>query len=355
MSAAPRPGGTPAFLALAPMDGVTDHVYRDLVTSLRGGDSGISICVSEFVRVTRGAVPAHVIRRHCPEVDRGGHTAAGVPVFVQILGGDPESMAATARVAADLGAPGIDINFGCPAKTVNNHDGGASILRAPERIERIVAAVRGAVPPQVPVTAKVRLGWDSAEPVEAIARAAEAGGCDWLTIHARTKAQGYKPPVDWPAIGRARAAVRVPVVANGDLDTVDAVRACADASGCDAFMIGRGAMARPLLFRRLRGHHEPELDLPWLCDVLVDYADRLAAAGAPAGAVLGRLKQWLRLAAPAFEALRDLFDALKVLPDPQAAISALRAPHRASHAARDPRPRRPTPCRAAFPARSPGP
>jgi tRNA-dihydrouridine synthase C len=355
VTAVPRPGGERRFLALAPMDGVTDHVYRDLVTGLRDGDSGISLCVSEFVRVTRGAVPAHVVRRHCPEVDHGGRTAAGVPVFVQILGGDPTAMADTAKVATEIGAPGIDINFGCPAKTVNNHDGGASILRAPCRIEAIVSAVRRAVPPEIPVSAKVRLGWDSAQPVEAIARAAEAGGCDWLTIHARTRAQGYRPPVDWPAIGRARAAVRVPVVANGDLDTVDAVDACAKASGCDAFMIGRGAMARPLLFRRLRGHAEPELDVPWLCSVLLDYAARLAVTGAPAGAVLGRLKQWLRLAAPAFVELRELFDAIKVLPDPEEARTALYRASTADPEARDHRPPRPTPCRAPSPARSPGP
>ena len=303
------------FVALAPMDGVTDHVYRELLTGLRGGHSGISQCVSEFVRVTRDVVPDHVIRRHCPEVDHGGTTRAGVPVFVQILGGDEGPMADTAAAAAALGAPGIDINFGCPAKTVNNHDGGATILKTPQRVERIVAAVRRAVPDHVPVSVKIRLGWASADPVTDIARAAEAGGGAWLTIHARTRLQLYKPPVDWVSIGRAREAVSFPVVANGDLNTADDVAACARASGCDAFMIGRGAMARPLLFRQIRGEVEPDLDLPWLVGVLDDYAERLCAAGAPERAALGRVKQWLRLAAPGFSQMREMFDALKRLSD----------------------------------------
>jgi tRNA-dihydrouridine synthase C len=322
---APRPDAEGTFIALAPMDGVTDHVYRELLTGLGGGDSGISQCVSEFVRVTHDVVPDRVIRRHCPEVDRGGRTSSGVPVFVQILGGDEGPMADTAAAAAALGAPGIDINFGCPAKTVNNHDGGATILKTPCRVERIVSAVRRAVPSATPVSVKIRLGWDSADDVEEIARAAEAGGGSWLTIHARTRLQLYKPPVDWRAIGRARDAVSFPVVANGDLNTVADVDACARLSGCNAFMIGRGAMARPLLFRQLRGHVEPDLDLPWLIELLADYTVRLQEAGATDHAALGRLKQWLRLAAPAFEPLREFFDTVKRLSDLEQARARLRA------------------------------
>ncbi|MCA9657477.1 MAG: tRNA-dihydrouridine synthase, partial [Myxococcales bacterium] len=141
------PADAGLFLALAPMDGVTDAVFRDLMTGLFGGRSGISLCVSEFVRVTQQPAPKKVLLRHCPELRTDGRTAAGVPVFVQILGGDPQPMAVTARRAAELGAPGIDINFGCPAKTVNNHDGGATLLKYPARLRGIVAAVRDAVPP----------------------------------------------------------------------------------------------------------------------------------------------------------------------------------------------------------------
>lgn len=320
---AARPDEDGLFVALAPMDGVTDWVYRELLTDLHGGRSGISLCVSEFVRVTDHPVPDRVLLRHCPELARGGTTRAGVPVFVQILGGVPQPMAQTARRAADLGAPGVDINFGCPAKTVNKHDGGAAILKCPERVERITAAVRDAVPDDVPVTVKIRLGWGDAEAVETISRAAEAGGATWLTIHARTRLQLYRPPVDWPALGRAQAAVDIAVVANGDVDTVDAAVACGRSSGCSAFMIGRGAMGRPQIFRQLRGANDADLDLGWLGEVLREYVHRLVAAGAPPRAALGRLKQWLRLGAPAFAELRDLFDATKRLPALSDALSLL--------------------------------
>lgn len=321
---AQRPDAPGLFLALAPMDGVTDWVYRDLMTGLAGGRSGISLCVSEFVRVTRDAVTPKVIARHCPEVGRGGATRAGVPVFVQLLGGDPEPMAESARRAAELGAPGIDVNFGCPAKTVNNHDGGATILKTPRRVETIVRAIRSAVPEAIPVTVKIRLGWDCASGVQEIAKAAEAGGAAWLTVHARTRLQLYRPPVDWAGIGRARQAVSIPVVANGDLCTPADVRACAEASGCTAFMIGRGAMARPMVFRQLRGEAEPDLDLPWLAGLLLRYADDLVGSGATTRAALGRLKQWLRLGAPAFDELRSLFDRVKRMNELAEAQAALR-------------------------------
>ena len=358
-----RPDAAGLFVALAPMDGITDSVYREVMTDIADGHSGISICVSEFVRVTREPVGERTLLRHCPELARGGTTRAGVPVFVQILGGEPEPMAQTARRAAELGAPGVDINFGCPAKTVNNSDGGATILKCPGRVERITSAVRAAVPPAIPVTVKIRLGWQDADTVADIARAAQAGGADWLTIHARTRAQLYRPPVDWAALDRARRAVTFPVVANGDVDSVAALRACGGTTGCSAFMIGRGAMGRPRLFRALRGHEEPELDLPWLGDLLRDYVARLRAHGAGDHAALGRLKQWLRLGATAFAAIADVFEATKRGSDlavalaqlPKAPRAAVTPPRRtrSTPAADRPRPP-PMSFRAACPGRSRG-
>ena len=291
-----RPDAPGLYLALAPMDGITDAVYRELMTGLFGGASGISVCVSEFVRVTREPVPAAVLLREIPELERGGHTRAGVPVFVQLLGGDAEPLAETARVAAALGAPGIDLNFGCPAKTVNNHDGGATLLKAPQRIAAIVGRVRDAVPAEIPVTAKVRIGWDSGAGLEEIARAAASGGAAWLTVHARTRAQLYQPPVHWHELARARAAIPIPVVANGDLRQPGDLDACAAQSCCEAFMIGRAAMARPELFaegRGLRGR----LELAELLAIVAEYHDALRAAGLGEGRAVARVKQWLRLAA----------------------------------------------------------
>ena len=326
MPVAPTPSDPGLFLALAPMDGVTDWVYRALMTDLHGGASGISLCVSEFVRVTRDPVPAKVILRHAPELRTGGRTAAGVPVFVQLLGGDPEPMARTAAVAAELGALGVDVNFGCPAKTVNNHDGGATILKTPARVERIVSAMRQALPPTIPLTVKIRLGWADASDLQDIVVAAEAGGAAWVTIHARTRLQLYRPPVHWRALQRARMAVAIPIVANGDICTPADLHACRSQSGCEAFMIGRGAMGRPQLFRQLRGHPDPDFDLPWLRGLWLDYVDRMMAAGAGERAALCRLKQWLRLGAPAFAELAAIFDRVKRTNSLQQALGQLAEP-----------------------------
>ena len=302
----PRDAGL--FLALAPMDGVTDWVHRELASAL----GGVSQCVTEFVRVTDRAPPRRVFLRTCPELERGGLTRAGVPVFVQLLGGDPRAMAEAAVVAASLGAPGIDLNFGCPAKRVNNHDGGASILRCPERAEHITRAVRDAVPAHVPVTAKVRLGWSDTDSAVAIAQAVQQGGASWLTIHGRTKSQMYAPPVDYAAIGRARAAVSIPVVANGDIASPEALHACATQSGASAFMIGRGALARPYLFRTLRGEQTSSLESVWsYCEVLRAYDALMAEGGFSPEGRLRRLKQWLSLARTFSAAVTPLFERIK--------------------------------------------
>nr|WP_255216805.1 tRNA-dihydrouridine synthase family protein [Pseudenhygromyxa sp. WMMC2535] len=296
------------------MDGVTDATTRELLTSwplAPGRPSGISMCVSEFVRVTRQPVQPVVMLRHCPELARGGRTRAGVPVFLQLLGGDPEWMARAATLAAELGAPGIDLNFGCPAKTVNRSDGGATLLKQPCRVEAVTRAVREAVPAAIPVSAKIRVGWEDAAPVVEIARAAEQGGASWLTIHGRTRRQLYKPPVDWAAIGRAREAVSMPVVANGDLFDRGALLACARVSGCASYMIGRGAMGRPELFAQARGWRDTDLGAEELAALLIAHAEAMAAEGAELRATLGRFKQWLRMAALLRGDAGAWFEALK--------------------------------------------
>jgi tRNA-dihydrouridine synthase C len=318
------------FLVLAPMDGVTDWVHRELASSL----GGVSQCVTEFIRVTDCAPPARVFLRDCPELTRGGRTTSGVPVFVQILGGHAQAMADAAATAVALGAPGIDINFGCPAKRVNNHDGGASILRCPARAEQITRAVRAAVPSQVPVTVKVRLGWSDSDSVVEIARAAEQGGASWLTIHARTKAQMYAPPVDYRAIGRARAALSIPVVANGDIASWSALTACAEQSGARAFMLGRAALAYPYLFRELRGDHALDA-LPYQ-GVLLRYLALMEQGGFEPAARLRRLKQWLSLARTFSPEAVAWFERIKRVEELSAA-SALLAEQASPRSLTDPR------------------
>ncbi|MCW5935854.1 MAG: tRNA-dihydrouridine synthase family protein [Fimbriimonadaceae bacterium] len=230
-------------LVLAPMDGVTDAPMR----ALMGEMGAFSFAVSEFVRVSQEALPAKVFRRAVPELLTGAATPTGLPIQVQILGGDPDRMAASALNAVKAGATAIDINFGCPAKTVNRNDGGATLLKAPCRIRELVRAVRQAVPRGVPVSAKLRLGWETVEDVYRNAEMAAEGGADWLTVHARTRVQGYQPPVYWKPVGRVAKALGIPVVANGDIWNLDDFRRCQDETGARHFMLGRSALANPLL------------------------------------------------------------------------------------------------------------
>lgn len=236
------------FLSLAPMEGVMDWVFRDLITSLGGVDQ----VTTEFMRVTRNLHPNKVFYRYAPELHTGSRTRSGTPLSVQLLGGHPEPMAENALRASELGALGIDLNFGCPAKTVNRHDGGASLLRYPSRLHDITLAVRRAVPAHIPVTAKMRLGFeDTSLCLENAIALAEAGASS-LAVHCRTKVQGYKPPAHWEWIQPIKESIKIPVIANGDIVDLESLERCFEITGCDRFMIGRAALKNPHLFSRLR-------------------------------------------------------------------------------------------------------
>ncbi|MEM1025921.1 MAG: tRNA-dihydrouridine synthase family protein [Myxococcota bacterium] len=296
------------LLALAPMEGISDSLVRDLLSE--GG--GMDFCVTEFIRVSSQPVSEKVLLRDCPELLHGGRTPAGTPVYVQLLGGDPDLVAESAVRAESLGAPGIDLNFGCPARRVNGHDGGASLLRTPARIERMVGACRAKV--RVPVTAKIRLGWDSSEGVEDLARAAEAGGAHWLTIHGRTKVQMYRGQADWGAIARARRAVSLPVIANGDVLDPQALALCRQVSGCDRFMVGRGAFRTPNLFRWLRGIDAGPASAFARLGLLLRFAQRVlqdSRADRPQRVALNRLKGWVRAMGEADAAFAHMFETFK--------------------------------------------
>lgn len=277
-------------LALAPMDGITDAVMRDFL----GGFSAFSYSVSEFVRVAHQPVLERTFRREVPELMSCGKTASGLPVQVQILGGDPELMAESAANAVLAGADSIDINFGCPAPIVNRHDGGASLLRSPCRIREVVAALVEAV--DVPVSAKLRLGWDSIDDSHENAAMAAEGGASWLTIHARTRTAGYRPPVYWHPIGEVRSRLGIPIVANGDIWDMEGFRLCHHQTGCENFMIGRGALANPQLSHQIAEflelpHSNPIPGEDWGAS----FSQFVTHAGTGIK-TLHRLKQWMSLA-----------------------------------------------------------
>jgi tRNA-dihydrouridine synthase C len=284
-------------LVLAPMDGVTDPPMR----AVQGEVGAFSFAVSEFLRVSEQAIPRKVFVRDVPELLAGGRTPSGLPVQVQILGGEPETMAHSAFNAWKAGAQAIDLNFGCPAPTVNRNDGGASLLKCPPRIRGIVAAVRAALPLTVPVSAKLRLGWESVEEIHENAAMAAEGGATWLTIHARTKVQKYAPPVFWKSIGQVRESLApLPIVANGDVWTLDDFRRCREETGCLHFMLGRGALARPGMAKAIA----LELGLPAGPEVPQDWVSLLRRLSFHSknqpppycNSTLHRLKQWLNFA-----------------------------------------------------------
>jgi len=299
-------------LILAPMEGLADAPVRDLLTRI----GGIDLCIAEFVRVTDHLVPPHKYRRTVPELDNGGRTPNGTPVRVQLLGHDAACLAENAAVAAALGAPGIDLNFGCPSPTVNRHGAGAILLNEPQRLHAIVAAVRRALPAEIPVSAKMRLGVDDTALALDCARAVESGGAAELAVHARTRAERFRPPARWEWLARIREAVSIPVIANGDVWLPQDWQRIRAESGCADVMLGRGLITRPDLARRIRsGEDAPPMPWSELLPWIIAYFAQVRAAANPRHAP-GRLKQWLGMLRGAYPEAELLHRELRALHDP---------------------------------------
>ena len=312
----------PPRILLAPMEGVMESAMRDMLTRIGGYER----CVTEFVRVSSTVLPPKVYYRLCPELKQGGRTAAGTPVYVQLLGSDPVLMAANAAVAAKLGAPGIDLNFGCPAKTVNKSRGGATLLRTPKAVYEICAAVRDATPAAIPVTAKIRLGFDSDTRFEEIAEQALLSGIDELTVHARTKAQAYRPPAHWRRLQDIVNPLDIPIIANGEIWTPSDLFDCKEQSGCNAFMLARGALCRPDLARAVHAHCtgdaiEP-MTWPEVSQLLIDFFEANGALYQRKYAI-NPLKQWLVYLQHCFPQAAALFAQVKRIRDPDDMRDAL--------------------------------
>ena len=232
----------PNRLFVAPMAGVTDRPFRQLC---RGFGAGYA--VSEMVTSRRDLW--HTLKTS----RRADHTGEPGPIAVQIAGTDAAMMAEAAAYNIDRGAQIIDINMGCPAKKVCNKWAGSALMQDEALALQIIEAVVAACAPHgVPVTLKMRTGW-CAQVKNAlnIARAAESAGVQMVTVHGRTREQGYKGAAEYETIAAVKAALRIPVVANGDIDSPHKAQAVLRASGADALMIGRAAQGRPWVFREI--------------------------------------------------------------------------------------------------------
>ncbi|MCG7575674.1 MULTISPECIES: tRNA-dihydrouridine synthase family protein [unclassified Halomonas] len=311
-------------IGLAPMEGVIDALTRDLLTRQAGFDWS----VTEFVRVVDTRLPPRVFYKHCPELQqRPVATPSGVPVHLQLLGADPQALAENARQALALGAISIDLNFGCPAKLVNRHDGGASLLRQPERVYHAVKAVAEALDGEIPVTAKIRLGFANRRLAVACAQATESGGAARLVVHGRTRDEGYRPPAHWEWIGKVRRHVSIPVVANGDIWTLEDYWKARTLSGCCDVMLGRSALADPWLAPRIRHWQqtgERLADTTWTmrASVLQEYA-ALQRQHLPDRVVVSLVKQWLAQMRQGNAEANQHFQRLKRLTDLDTLLGSL--------------------------------
>ena len=307
-------------IILAPMEGLLDVVLRDVLTRV----GGIDRCVSEFIRVTDTLLPERVFVRVVPELLNGGRTAAGVPVRPQLLGSDPACLADNAGRVAGMGADGVDLNFGCPAKVVNRHGGGAALLQDPELLFAIVKAVRSAVPAHQMVSAKMRLGFADDSRAEECALALQEGGAGEIVVHARTRADGYRPPAYWHRIADIRARVRTPLIANGEIWNAQHAQQCRLESGCNTLMLGRGMVSNPGLALEIvatttqttrstlaqQSPHAPGLDWPGVQEHLGHFW-QLVRARLESRQQAGRLKQWLNFLRRHYPPAQHAYERLK--------------------------------------------
>jgi tRNA-dihydrouridine synthase C len=293
---------------LAPMEGVLDSLVRELLTEVNDYD----LCITEFLRVVDQLLPAKSFYRLCPELHHASRTPSGTLVRVQLLGQHAQWLAENAARAVELGSYGVDLNCGCPSKLVNGSGGGATLLKDPELIYQGAKAMRAAVPEHLPVTVKVRLGWDSTSRSFEIADAVQQAGATELAVHGRTKEDGYKAErINWAAIGEIRRRLSIPVIANGEIWDYQSAQDCLQTTGCDAVMLGRGALNVPNLSRVVK-YNEPRMPWPQVVQLLQKYV-QLEKQGDTGLYHVARIKQWLGYLRKEYDEASELFGEIRAL------------------------------------------
>ncbi len=274
-------------IILGPMEGVLDHLMRDMLTTINDYD----LCVTEFIRIIDQLLPETVFHRLCPELHQGGFTTAKTPVRVQLLGQDPHWMAVNARRAIALGSQGVDLNFGCPAKAVNKSRGGAILLQDPQTLHDIIKAVREAVHPEQIVSAKIRLGWDDPNQCFEIADAVQQAGANEITIHARTKEDGYRAEnIKWDYLAQLKKSISIPIIANGEVWDYTSGQACLNATQADDLMVCRGALNLPNLGNVVK-YNEDHWSWPTVVALMLKYS-QYEIKGDKGLYYPNRIKQW---------------------------------------------------------------
>lgn len=240
------------YLQLAPMEGVGDRSFRKAMASIGGFDEA----VRDFLRVPANAHVKSLAKVYVAD------ELAPIPLAAQIMGSDPDLMAEMAQELVQKGALRIDVNCGCPSNTVTGRGAGSSLLKDPNILNEVATAVVRAV--AIPVTIKMRSGYEDISLFEENILAAEASGVRYITLHPRTKVDGYGPPARWDLIARAKSLLKIPLIGNGDILTVDDAITMLRTTGCDGLMIGRGSIINPFIFHQIRARYsEIPYELKW--------------------------------------------------------------------------------------------
>jgi len=260
MSLLPKgPYGCP-YLQLAPMEGVGDYCFRKAMASVGGFDEA----VKDFLRVPQNAhVKSLSLAYTANELSPTSLTA-------QIMGSDPELMGEMAQELMKRGAPRIDVNCGCPSNIVTGRGAGSSLLKDPSFLHTVVRAVVKSV--SIPVTVKMRSGYEDTSLFKENLLAAQESGVRYITLHPRTKVDGYGPPARWDLIAEAKSILKIPVVGNGDILKVEDALKMLETTKCDALMIGRGAVINPFIFHQIQSHFSRKSYKPQWNDLL-NYLD----------------------------------------------------------------------------------
>ncbi|MBC8505156.1 MAG: tRNA dihydrouridine synthase DusB [Anaerolineales bacterium] len=259
---------------LSPMDGFSDWPFRSLCREL-----GSAMSYTEFVKAEEILKPPKLI------ADKLRYEDDERPVVIQIYGDDPEVMLAAALRAQELEADIVDINMGCPSKTIANRGAGVGLMRTPLKVARIFKLLSASL--EIPLTGKIRLGWDDdCRNYPLIARIVEENGGALIALHGRTKEQGYRGKANWEAIAEVKDAVSIPVIGNGDIKTADDIGRMREYTNCDAVMIGRAAIGNPWIFSRL---DREEVNFEQVREMMLKHLERnLAFYGNEIGLVLFR-------------------------------------------------------------------
>lgn len=290
------------LIFLAPMEGITNHLYRDVATQVMEMD----IISTEFVRLSGHQFHPKQVRDEITLYDN-------MTLSVQLMGEDPKLFAETVPYFEEKGVTIIDLNLGCPSARVNRRSCGAAMLTDKELLKTVVSAIRKSC--NVTFSCKIRAGWDSTEPALEIANILEGEGIDFLTVHPRTRQQKYNGHANWDITRSIKENASIPIIGNGDIFSVYDAKDMIDYTGCDGIMMGRGVLRDPFLLNKI----SPYLNTGELVEIPIaayrhfygKLAATMAAAGHPDLSILNKLKEHFRYFTKMFHSAADIWEQIK--------------------------------------------